>query len=212
MGAATSPFIVLQTNQKGTKIIGKVECEGVQWWYHHPCSWSDALVGLDLWRNHDKMGRNQQQQNMATMPAVFWGGNNCKGYIEAKGSTKESINKIMTANWNLYLKVMEAKATQDKKEQEEHIQEVAQQNATLITVVQEQQKKIEELMTTHKNLLNKMTWTPQNPDSNGTKSKGKPTREGNKMKMCSNCKSWVCHNSDKCYMLQKPSTMVQQTH
>ena len=66
-----------------------------------------------------------------------------KRYIKTKGSIKESINKIMTADWNLYLEALEAELTQDKKEQEEHIQQVIQQNATLITMVQEQQKKLE---------------------------------------------------------------------
>ena len=66
----------------------------------------------------------------------------------------------MIADWSLYLKAMEGKVTQGKKEQEEHIQQVTQKNATLIRMIQEQQKKIEELMTMSKNLINKMTGEP----------------------------------------------------
>ena len=104
----------------------------------------------------------------------------------------------MMTDWDLYLEAMDAKATQGRKEQEEHIQHVTQQNATLITMVQEQQKNIEELMITSKNLI-KMTATPRNPDNNGIKSGDEPTRQGKKKMLCSNCKSWVYHNSDKCY-------------
>ena len=57
-------------------------------------------------------------------------------------------------------------------------------------------EKIEEL-TTSKNLVNKMTGEPQNPDNNGNKLGEKPTRKGKKKKWCNNCKSWVYHSSDK---------------
>ena len=49
-----------------------------------------------------------------------------------------------------------ANATEDKKEQEEHIQHVTQQNATLINMIHEQQKKVDDLMTTSKVLISKM--------------------------------------------------------
>ena len=44
-------------------------------------------------------------------------------------------------------------------------------------MVQEQQKKIEEVMTTSKNLINNMTAVPQNPESNGDKTGEKPNRQ-----------------------------------
>ena len=50
----------------------------------------------------------------------------------------------------------------------------------LITMVQEKQKKIEELMTTRKNLINKMTGAPQNTESNGYKTWEKPNRQRKK--------------------------------
>ena len=59
----------------------------------------------------------------------------------------------MTAD--LYFEAMEVKVTQDK------IQQVTQQNAKLMTLVHEQQKKIEELMNTSKNLIKKMTGSPK---------------------------------------------------
>ena len=44
-----------------------------------------------------------------------------------------------------------------KKKHQEHIQQVTNQNAMLVTMVQEHQKKIEKLMSTIKALLDKMT-------------------------------------------------------
>ena len=104
----------------------------------------------------------------------------------------------MMEDWNLFLKAMEAKATQHKKEQEKHIQQVTQQDATFITIVHEQQKKIEELMITSKNIINKMTGTPQHPDNNDTQLGDELTRQRKKKKWCNNCKSQVYHNNDKC--------------
>lgn len=124
------------------------------------------------------MGRNQQQQQyIATMPAVFQEAYIAKkSYIKAKESTQESINKIMIADWNFYLKAMKAKVTQDKKEQEEHIQQVTQQNTTLFAMVQEQQKKIEQLMSTSKILI-KYDRNTTNLDYNGTNLGDKPTKQ-----------------------------------
>ena len=57
----------------------------------------------------------------------------------------------------------------DRKKQAEHVQQVTQQNVTLITMVQEQQQEIEELMTPSKTLMTKMMGTLQTHESNGTK-------------------------------------------
>ena len=46
----------------------------------------------------------------------------------------------------MYLEATEAKAELERKKHEEHIQQVTNQNAMLVTIVQEQQKKFEELM------------------------------------------------------------------
>ena len=80
-----------------------------------------------------------------------------KRYNDAKGQTQESINNFTTQEWNMYLKAMEEKAEQEIKEQQENIQQVTQQNAMLVTMMQEHQKKIEKLMSTIKALLDKMT-------------------------------------------------------
>ena len=72
-----------------------------------------------------------------------------------KGQTQESINNVMAKELNVNLDTMEAKATLEKKEQQEHIQQVTNHNATLVTMVQEKQRKIEKLMTTSKNLFEK---------------------------------------------------------
>ena len=44
--------------------------------------------------------------------------------------------------WYMYLNPMVAKATQERKEHQEHIHQVTNQNATLVTIAKEQQKKI----------------------------------------------------------------------
>ena len=63
---------------------------------------------------------------------------------------------IADTEWNFYIEAMEAPAQQDKKEKNEHMQEVTQQNA-LMTLVQAQQQKIKELVTQSKNLIYAMT-------------------------------------------------------
>ena len=65
----------------------------------------------------------------------------------------------------MYLKAMEAKVEQEKKEQQEHIQKVASQNAMLAIMAQEQHKKFEELKSNSKTLLDKM----KDAASNGMK-------------------------------------------
>ena len=76
------------------------------------------------------------------------------------------------------------------KEQQEHIQLLTNQNAALVTMVQEQQRKIEELMMTSKNLFEKMTSTNNKEQSRG-KQNNRNGRQGNKKKWCDNCKSWI---------------------
>ena len=51
-----------------------------------------------------------------------------KQYIKAKWSMQESINKVVTDEWYSYIKAIELKAMQDRKEQEEYIQQVTHQN------------------------------------------------------------------------------------
>ena len=79
---------------------------------------------------------------------------------------QETINNVMDENSNLYLKAMEAKAMQDKQEQQEHIHQVTQQNAVLMTFVQEQQMKIEELLSQSKTLMKTMTRAKPNIETN----------------------------------------------
>ena len=76
---------------------------------------------------------------------------------DTKRQTKESINKITEAELYMYLGIMDAKTTQDKKERIKHIQQVTEQNATLLSLEQEKQKMIEELMMQSKILIKAMT-------------------------------------------------------
>ena len=69
---------------------------------------------------------------------------------------------------------------QDKNEQEEYIQQVTQQNTTLITMIQEQQKKIEGLTTTSKNLINNVTAVPQSQKAMAIKQEKSLTDNGRK--------------------------------
>ena len=69
-----------------------------------------------------------------------------KRHINTKDQPKDSINKIIDADLNMYFAEMEAKSAQENKEHNKHIQQVMDQIATLQTLVQEQQKKIKELM------------------------------------------------------------------
>ena len=59
---------------------------------------------------------------------------------DANGQTNESMSKFTEADFNTYLNAIETKSTQENKEHNEHIQQVTEQNATLLALVQEQQK------------------------------------------------------------------------
>ena len=48
-----------------------------------------------------------------------------------------------------------------------------------------------------------MVGTLQMQETNDNKVGGTTTKQEKKKKFCSNCKSWVYHNSDKCYTLEK---------
>ena len=126
----------------------------------------------------------------------------CKRDNEAKVQPQESINNVTTQEWSMYLKAMEVKAKQQRKEQHEHIQQITNQNAMLVTMVQEQQKKIEELMSTSKTLLDKMTGAGSKDNQCNERNDGNGPQD-KKKKWCKNCKSTVYHNSDACYTLDK---------
>ena len=149
------------------------------------------------------MGRNTQNRKTWTQCQSFFE-EACiarKRYIEAKASTKESINKVESNKWQVYIKALEAKATQDKKEQEEHVQQVTQQN-TLIQMIQDQQRKIEELMATSNTLIHQIKGSNVTHEGKGKTEGETSTKEGKKKKLCINCKNWVYHNSNKCYTLE----------
>ena len=63
---------------------------------------------------------------------------------------------------------MDAKAAQEHKEHSKHIQQVMDHNATLLALIQEQQKKIKELMKQSKNLIEAMTKEKQAPGPTGS--------------------------------------------
>ena len=102
----------------------------------------------------------------------------------------------------MYLKAIKAKAEQERKEQQEHIQQVTHQNAMLVTMVQEQQKKIEELMSTSKTLLDKMTRV-ESKDNQSIKRNDWTGCQGKKKEWYKKCKSLVYHNSDACHTVDK---------
>ena len=109
----------------------------------------------------------------------------------------------MSKKWQVHIEALEAKAMQDKKEQEEHIQQVTKQNTTLIEMSQDHQKKIEELMSTNKTLINQMTGPTPMQESSGKKLGEAITKQGMEKKLCIKCKNWVYHTSNKCYTLDK---------
>ena len=57
-----------------------------------------------------------------------------------------------------------------------------------------------------------MTRAQQDLDKDGNKLEVKPTRQGKKKKWCNHCKSWVYHNSDKCYALEKSKQLHPPWH
>ena len=62
-----------------------------------------------------------------------------------KRSNKWKHKQFTKADLGMYLEAIKTKAAQDNKECNEHIQQVTDQNAMLMVLVQEQQKKIKEL-------------------------------------------------------------------
>ena len=97
---------------------------------------------------------------------------------EVKDQSNESMNKITKAKLSMYPKAIKMKTTQENKECNEHIQQVMEQNATLINLVQYQQKKIEELMKQNKELLGATSKGKQENNSNGGTTR--QTRDNNK--------------------------------
>ena len=101
----------------------------------------------------------------------------------------------------MYIKATEGKTEQEQKEQQEYIQQVTNQNAMLVRMVQEQQKKIEELMSASKTLLDKMTGAGSK--DNQSKKRNDQNMHQGKKKWCKNCKRMGHHNNDDCYALDK---------
>ena len=50
-----------------------------------------------------------------------------KQYNNAQGQMQERMNNVMTKEWNMYLNAIDAKAAQERKEQQEHIKQVTNQ-------------------------------------------------------------------------------------
>ena len=75
----------------------------------------------------------------------------------AKGQKQENINKIAEVDLQRYLAAMETKTEQYTKEHNKNIEQVTDQNATLLSLVQEHQKKIEDLILQSKILMEAMT-------------------------------------------------------
>ena len=97
------------------------------------------LALLVFWENDDKVGRIQQKHKKLKNCQHFFKEAYIayKWYNEGKRQTQESINNVTTKEWKMYIEAMEVKAEQERKEQQEHIQQVTNQNAMLVTMVQE---------------------------------------------------------------------------
>ena len=90
-----------------------------------------------------------------------------KRYHDMKGQSNESMNKISKTELSMYLEAIEMKTRQENKECSEHIYKVTEQNVTLMNLVQDQQKNIEELMKCTKELLKAMSKGKQDNKSSG---------------------------------------------
>ena len=91
------------------------------------------------------------------------------------------------------------KAMQETEERDEQIHQVTKQNTKLMALVQDQQKKIEELMKQSKELMNATTKGNEEPKQSG----GAPRRNKDSEKgWCSDCKEMGTHSSQNCYSLE----------
>lgn len=104
MGVAINPFGIFLTNWKGKKTANQNECTSLWWQHCYPCHQSDVWIWLVLWRNNDQVGNDQW---------LFKTLQNCQQFFEeaykarkqcndAKGQTQESINNVMTNEWNMF--------------------------------------------------------------------------------------------------------------
>ena len=82
---------------------------------------------------------------------------------------------------------MDIKAAWDKKEQDKHTQQVTQQNATLLTLVQEQPK-IDKLMMQSKSLIDAMTKEKTTTGALGNTTKERAQKNEKQKHWCKNCK------------------------
>ena len=69
-----------------------------------------------------------------------------KHSMDAKEQKQEDINKITEEDLHMYLAAIKVKTEEDTKEHDEHIKQVTEKNAALLALVQEQQKKIKNLL------------------------------------------------------------------
>ena len=79
-----------------------------------------------------------------------------KHHMDAEGQKQKNNTKIAEAYLHMYLVAMEAKMEQDPKEHDEHIKQFTEQNVILLELVQEQQKKIEDILMQSKTLMEAM--------------------------------------------------------
>ena len=138
MGTATGPFGIFQINWKVKKklvkwnvtvlnddiVIYVIDQVYESDWFSEESmtKWKETSDNTKTWQNCQQFSK---EANIAR-----------KRYNKAKGQTQETMNNVMVNAWNMYLEAMKAWATQEQKEQQEHIQQVTNQNATLVTMVQ----------------------------------------------------------------------------
>ena len=98
----------------------------------YECDWfsEETMMTWKDMQDTDKMWAKCQ----AFFEATYVGR---KCYNDAKGQTKKSMNVFTEADLVMYLEVIEMKTMQENMEWDEHIQQVMEQNATLMNLVQD---------------------------------------------------------------------------
>ena len=137
MEATTSPLSLLQTNREDKKQLAIWNIK-----------MSDNNIVIHIvdqmykshWFSEETMTTwEETQDKKKTWPK-------CQTFFEAayiarkrlnnaKEQPNKSINKTTEADLNMYLTTMDAKSAQEIKEHNEHIQQVMDQNATLLALV-----------------------------------------------------------------------------
>ena len=113
--------------------------------------------------------------------------------MDTEGQKHEQANKITDDHIQLYLFAMEAKAHQDAKECTEYIKQVTDQHNSLLTLVQEQQKRIDDLLLQSKTLMEAMA---KDKPMQGQPTTAMRQSRGARNCCCKYCKTMTKHTSN----------------